>query len=136
MNTSDQQELNRFERAVLVKLLHGDHPTLSALREQLQACRVINREFTGHGFFTNLTVDPSAARIPNPVPRLQVSDVGADIKGLEHGAGFVLFVTDGYMDFLEGFTYDERWPDAIDEFSLRYELGRIANPGAIDPVDA
>jgi hypothetical protein len=35
------------------------------------------------------------------------------------------------LDTLEGFAYDEPWPDRIMGFSLRYERQRRDNPGAI-----
>jgi len=42
--------LNDFERAVLTKLLAGNHAILAALRAQLGAVKVEQREFTGVGF--------------------------------------------------------------------------------------
>jgi hypothetical protein len=133
--SKDEQLLNPFERAVLEKLLDGNHPVLAALRAQLDSCQVSSREFTGVGFFTNLKVDRSVEPAPTPRPRIQVVDVGGKISGLEHGAGFVLSVTDGYLDFLEGFSYDEPWPPEISEFSLHYERQRAEDPSAIDAVD-
>ena len=45
--------------------------------------------------------------------------VETTISGLRHGAGFVLFVDDGQLAMLEGFSYDGPWPQDIKEFSLR-----------------
>ena len=67
---------------------------------------------TGVGFFTFFTIPPE-------VPRLDVkgrrvfSDVGAELEGVEHGVGFLLFVQDGQLDNLEGFTYDGPWPERL-----------------------
>jgi hypothetical protein len=47
-------------------------------------------------------------------------DVGATIEGVNHGAGFLIFVRDGYLKFLEGYTYDEPWPDKTDVSELKY----------------
>jgi len=127
--------LTQFERAVLEKLLAGDHPVLGILRDQLDQCHVKSRESTGHGFFTNFEVDRFAGPPPAPVQRIRIDDVGATINGLKHGAGFVLFVVDGYMDFLEGFSYDEPWPPEVVDYSLRYEGERSRSPGAIDFSD-
>jgi hypothetical protein len=33
-----------------------------------------------------------------------------EFKGLVHGAGFVVFIDQGRLAVLEGFTYDEDWP--------------------------
>lgn len=134
--SNDERRLNGFERAVLEKLLAGNHPVLSALRAQLGSCEVSSREFTGHGFFTNLKVDPSVEPAPTSRPRIQIRDVGGKISGLKYGAGFVLFVTEGYLDFLEGFSYEEPWPPEISEFSLAYEGQRAEDPGAVNLEDS
>jgi len=39
---------------------------------------------------------------------------------LEHGAVFVLFVENGAIYVLEGFSYDEKWPEAMTNFELHY----------------
>ena len=80
---------------------------------------------TGVGFVTKLDTD--VERAPVRPGRLCVGDVTVTIDGLERGAGFVLFVEDGVLDTLEGFTYDEPWPDVIG----RYEVtaGGISHSG-------
>jgi hypothetical protein len=50
--------------------------------------------------------------------RLVLSDVAAEIDGAQHGAGFVLFIEDGMLDVLEGFTYDEPWPGRVERFTV------------------
>jgi hypothetical protein len=111
-------DLEPLEAAVLDKLLAGDHPVLAALRGQLAVAAVTQRELTGVGFFTDFSVPQTAD--PAPVRRLRFGDVHANISGVEHGAGFLLFVDDGVLTTLEGFTYDEPWPEEIKEFSVRY----------------
>lgn len=132
----DERMLSTFERAVLEKLLDGKHPVLAALRAQLASCQVSSREFTGHGFFTNLKVERSVEPAPTSRPRIQIRDVGGKISGLEYGAGFVAFVAGGYLEFLEGFSYSEPWPPVISEFSLFYEGQRIEDPGAVNLADS
>jgi hypothetical protein len=101
--------MNELERQVMEFLLRGDHPILEALRLQLAASSVASREMTGVGFFTNFEVPSSVARIRNSA-RMVISDVHAEIDGLSHGAGFLLFVTNGCLDFLEAFIYEDKWP--------------------------
>jgi hypothetical protein len=55
---------------------------------------------------------------------MTLGDIGADIPGLAHGAGFVLFVRGGVISMLEGFSYDEKWPESISEFKLFRALPR------------
>jgi hypothetical protein len=105
--------MTALESTILAALLAGDRHDLGVLREQIRSLTVRDREYTGVGFFTYFTVPPDTARLVDR-SRLVISDVGADIEQLEHGAGFLLFVEDGAVDCLEGFTYDEPWPpDAI-----------------------
>jgi len=103
-------ELSALERAVLAAATSGHGPTFTALSDQLAGLRVRSREFTGHGFFTEFTVRNGAQRCVSP-DDLAVAGVYADLEGLEEGAGFVLFVRDGLIKMLEGFAFDEPWPD-------------------------
>jgi hypothetical protein len=111
-------EMTDFEKAVLTKLLEGDHPVLKLLRRQLQTCRVSTREFTGAGFYANLIVDKSVAdRVDCD---LRLNDVIGQVNELQHGVGFVLFVNHGTLELLEGYSYDEPWPQKISGFKLSF----------------
>ena len=116
-----RMELNDLERAVLDKLLAGDHPSFVAFRAQVERVRVIERTFSGVGFFSDLVV-------PEEVPRARIGkdavwfgDVYVDFDGLAHGGGFVIRIADGRLEMLEGFTFDEPWPPEGTGFRLRYE---------------
>ena len=102
--------MNELERAILDKLLHGDDPILHVLRDQASSAQVRDREYTGSGFFTTFSISPSAPRLAEP-PRLIIGDVYAEITGLEHDAGFLLFVNTGIVDTLEGFGVDDAFPE-------------------------
>lgn len=110
--------LNEFENAVLEKLLAGDHPVLVALRAQAETGRVVIREYTGAGFFCTFETSPNAPALNQP--SFHCGDVEARIDGLTHGAGFIVFVRDGRLNMLEGFSYDEPWPEVVGNFELRY----------------
>jgi hypothetical protein len=118
-------DLTLLERAVLETLLSRDEPGYDELREQLTSCRVVSREMTGVGFYSTLKVDaatpPVAADVGNPLGTGHAfpDDIYAAIEGLEQGAGFVLWLDDGWLSQLEGFTYDEPWPDEIRTFTVR-----------------
>ena len=115
----DVSDFTAFERAVIEMFLAGEAPALRTLHEQFNASRPLKREFSGVGFFTYFDVPITAQRVIRP-HRVTISDVDASIDGLQHGAGFVLFVSEGRLRMLEGFTYDEPWPAEVREFSLRY----------------
>ena len=112
--------LEHLEEAVLTKLLAGDHPVLVALRSQLPGVLVSERRFSGAGFFTDLLVAEGARRAPLRSGKAVFGDVEATIDGLSYGAGFLLWVKDGLMIMLEGYSYDEPWPDDVTGFALHY----------------
>ena len=75
--------------------------------QQRQAC-VTARENTGAGFYT--TFDPSSGTRIEEV-RSPFGDVGATVAGLKHGMGFMLWLQDGRINQLEGYTYEESTSD-------------------------
>ncbi len=93
--------------ALVPRLLDGPHPALAALREQFRKARITEVEMTGVGFYADFAV-------PADAPLAEPSDFAgghADIKlsGAQHGAGCVLFIRDGRLTTLEGYTYDDTW---------------------------
>ena|SRR5438094_1179595 len=116
-------DLTQLEQAVLEKFLDGDHDVLSVLRRQLQGIRATKREFTGVGFYTNLATPADSFRVQGN-RSFELSDVLANMPGLTVGAGFVLFVRDGLLATLEGYTFsNEPWPAAVTTFELSYRVG-------------
>ena len=112
--------LTAFEAAVLAKLLAGDHPALIALRGQLERASVRSRKFSGAGFFLKFDVPPEAPAASVKSGRVHFGDVAAEFAQLKHGAGFVLFVQDGRLETLEGYSYDEPWLKEPETFELSY----------------
>ena len=98
-----------LETIVLQMLLAGDHPALTILRQQLSASEVSSREYTGVGFFTHFSVSSNAPILAQPT-HLRIGDVYATIAGLQHEAGFILYIREGRLHFLECFIVDKHWP--------------------------
>jgi|SRR5215813_7272997 len=111
-------DLTRLEQAVMEKLLDGDNPILRDLRKQFGEIEGVERRFTGAGFFTKFRLAPEAR--PLSKKSLTFGDVAATIPELKNGAGFLLFVRDGILNQLEGYTYGESWPTEISHFELGY----------------
>lgn len=108
--------LTKFESDVLGALLDGDNDVLKTLKLQIEQAE-IERESTGAGFYLNFNVDRECPRVfPN---KFRISDVTAEIAGLKYGAGFVLFVNDGAVSQLEGYSYEEPWPDTIKTYKFK-----------------
>jgi len=112
-------ELEPLERCVMDMILAGDDPTLEVLREQFNAAECTERTLTGAGFYTKFSV-------PSAIPRVtgrklsHLGDVKAEVEGMQHGAGFVLHLREGAIDYLEGFSYDDPWPASVQNFRVLY----------------
>lgn len=125
-----QNSLSRFENAILQKLLEGDLPFFVNLREQLVECIVNDREHTGVGFFTSLSV-------PDHLPRIRgldvtFGDVVCEFPETRTEVGFLLYIKDGVLDMLEGYTYDEPWPSPDARYSLKYVGGEMRDLEALE----
>jgi hypothetical protein len=120
MTGVSMEGLNKFEGAVLEKLLAGDHPLLATLRCQAEKVRLASRKYTGAGFYCTFET-PSDVPPLTPYLDFHFGDVCANISGLKYGAGFVVFVRGGRLDLLEGYSYDEPWPEVIGDFELSYQ---------------
>ena len=115
-----ERNLTSLEAVVLKRILSGNDVVSRKLRSQLRYCQVLRREFTGVGFFAYLSVDCQSCRAVTAPERLWLGgNVVAELSGLEHGAGFALLVSDGYLYMLEGYSFDEPWPSEIDRFAVR-----------------
>lgn len=111
------EELTDLERAVLAVLLEGDTPEFEILRAQATAAVAAKRELTGAGFYTDLCFRGHAPALPGN-PRFMIGGVGAEISGLQAGAGFLLWGTAGLIDCIEGFAHLAFWPAHVGAFSL------------------
>ena len=114
---SQEIKFEDFEYAVMTKLLSGDDPILSILREQFKKTLVEKREFTRVGFFTDFYFKEPVQRV-EICKNFHIGDVAGEIN--DTGIDFVLFITDGLLDALEGYTFGEPWPKHINNFELGY----------------
>lgn len=97
------QSLSELESAVLEAIAVQVPRHARELRKQLALATVIGRKNTGGGFYTRLAVGSSAPRIIGAVS--QLGDIGAEVAGVRHGMGFLLWLRDGLADTLEAYTY-------------------------------
>ena len=98
-------------RAMLVKEYGPDSPFL----DQLAAAHVDRRQMTGVGIFVNLAIPGKIAGVDQINTEISVGyptllDPPGDL------VGFTLFIRDGYLSFLEGYTFGSvKWPDDLME---------------------
>ena len=101
--------MNELERAVMNALLAGEDSRLVTLREQLSVADVAERAYTEAGFLTRFSVPGQAPRVAAPI-KSPIDDVCAELTGEEQPAGFLLWLQDGALQSLEGFSYAAKWP--------------------------
>jgi len=94
-----------LEQAVLRAICEAHPVDQAALESQLSTATVLSRENTGAGSYTRLAVEHSS-RTPIGDERLRRGPT-VRIDGLEHGMGFILWLKEGYADYLEGYSYEE-----------------------------
>lgn len=102
--------LSNLERSVLFALAEDD-PERETLLRQIESARVVDRDYTGVGLYTKLTVDPD-------VPKLATSNrmiedypkLGLIHPGLEAGAGVILWLDEAKIDTIEFYTFTGDWP--------------------------
>lgn len=110
------QSLSELESAVLEAIATQVSRHARQLREQLAVASVIGREDTGVGFRTRLTVARTAPKMVGAASPL--GDIGAELAGVQHGMGFLLWLRDGFADTLEAYThYDST--EGLDLAALR-----------------
>jgi hypothetical protein len=51
---------------------------------------------------------------------VKFGDVIGELPELSSGAGFLLYIKNGVLDILEGYSYDDPWPSSIGSFKLKY----------------
>ena len=109
-----------LEKKLMEMLLSGDDIVLEELRIQYNNSVVESREFTGVGFFTNFNIIPGILPLANS-KNFVFGDINATIEGTKNSLGFILFVRDGYISMLEGYTYgSDKWPDNYSNLVISY----------------
>lgn len=108
--TLDQSRLERAALGAFASIYGRDVPDLA---HQLEVARVVSRQNTGGGFYTDLRVDRAMAKpvaCPSPLDGLAVR-----IHGMTMDIELMLFFRDGYAHLLEGYTYA---PEGTTTFDL------------------
>jgi hypothetical protein len=104
-------ELRSVIDSLTTRLLSGNDPAHSVLRDQYARATISSVELTGAGFFAHFAVPPD---IPIVQPsRLIGGNVVMEVEGLTEGAGSLLCVSDGRLAFLEVYVYGSKpWTES------------------------
>jgi hypothetical protein len=111
----------KFENEVMSRILHDEDPTPDKkLVEQYKIAKVTDRKFTGRGFFTDYEIPDGKYRLDDDSLNTTLGNIGANINDLKYGVGFVVFIKNGLISCLEGYTYGEEWLGEIDSYEFFY----------------
>jgi hypothetical protein len=112
-----------LEIAALHSIFSETPELAQQLELQLSVATVTERENTGVGFFTTISVPPTAIAIDRSEPLN--GETHARIAGIEHDMGFALFFNDGRIKTLEGFTYGTESTETLDLTDLAFNIVRL-----------
>lgn len=110
-------ELTPLERAVLYEILSEDSAEHQTLRRQIEFAQVSRRDSTGVGFYTYISFENGILPIENR-QEFSMGNVYAEIGEDKISVGFLLYVKNGYLDCLEGYTFEGPWPQSAQEFTV------------------
>ena len=107
----------QFESEVLNRIFEENTMLEKKLKKQYQYSKVISREVSDYGFYTYFEVIDKSLKLKNDL-NIELGNVQAKINSLKFGAGFILFIRDGFIKALECYTYGELWPKNITQYKL------------------
>lgn len=101
---------------LIPRLIEGEHPALMTLREQFRQAKIKSVEMTGVGFYVDFEVPLD---LPLTEPRnFAGGDARITLMGAHNGAGCVLHVQEGRLATLEGYTFDDAWPEEAEVLAV------------------
>jgi len=113
-------KLTKLEKQVIATMIADPGVAAARAAPNFEDVIVTAREFTGVGFLTELERSENL-RIFNEDVTFRWGKVGARLNASATESGYVVYVDDGYITGVEGYTYGETWPSSVEEFEL-YEL--------------
>lgn len=105
-------------------LLAGDDEVLATLRRQYEVANIVEENPDGVGFFIYYEVPDGSLRLRTARQSFTIGDVDGRVADVEDAVGFILFVMDGFVSSLEGYSLAlDSWPTRNDEIVLYYRSG-------------
>ncbi|WP_338663650.1 hypothetical protein VQH23_00485 [Pararoseomonas sp. SCSIO 73927] len=114
--------LTDLERAVLLSIFSETPHLTAALVRQMAGASVTARRNSGVGFFTTILVPSSVPSIE--APRVLGYETHLRLTGFKDGLGFVLFLEDGRLSLLEGYSWSGESTAELDLGTRRFEVFR------------
>jgi hypothetical protein len=105
-------KFEEFERIILNDIIEQYPEYKQKLQAQLASSTVQKRERYAFGFSTDYAVTAVEQTLGEGI-KLQLGKHQWNINGLKYGSDYILWIENGLIHSLEGFSYQEPWPDEI-----------------------
>ncbi len=105
-------KFEEFETIILTDILEQYPQYKQKLQAQLTSSTVQKRERYAFGFSTAYAVTAVEQTLGEGI-KLQLGKHQWNINGLKYGSDYILWIENGLIHSLEGFSYQEPWPDEI-----------------------
>jgi hypothetical protein len=109
-----------LEKAVIERMLADRELRPIRSTVDFEKVTVSDREFTGAGFLTEFERSQELKLFDDGVS-LRWGQVGARLNASKIETAYLVYIDDGYLTGVEGYTYGDEWPNQIDRMEL-YEL--------------
>ena len=111
----------KLAKRVVEKLLKGENKILKQLQKQFECIEIVSEEANPVGFYINFKVLKDSLRI-DQIRDFNFGDVDGNVDEIEGAVGFVLYVRNGYISMLEGYTnIIDEWPESDESIHLVYD---------------
>ena len=109
------EQLNKLESTLLDGLIQK----YTSLKSHIPYLIVTERKSTGAGLLVNFDYSSAADDLQfDDINALFSGEENIEIKGLKHGLGYVIDITDGKILYIEFSTYGENWNGKIGDFKI------------------
>jgi hypothetical protein len=93
--------------------------SLGGIKQHIKTAQVTDFENTLAGFFSTLSVPKDTLQLPDKSP---LTGGYGRVGGIKNGMGFVVFLEDGRVSLIEGFTYGTS-TSGINFATVEFSLG-------------
>lgn len=105
-------KFDEFEKIIITDIIEQYPEYKQNLLSQLERITVQKRKFSTYGFSIHYAVTTGKDTLKDG-KNLQLGKHQWNINGLQNGSDYILWVKNGLISCLEGFSYNEPWPDEI-----------------------
>ncbi len=105
-------KFDEFEKIIITDIIEQYPEYKQKLQTQFEKSVVQKREFSTYGFSTYYTVIAPEETLGDAV-NVQLGKHQWNINGLQRGSDYILWIKNGFITCLEGFSYNEPWPNEI-----------------------